>query len=201
MKIWKNTTRQKYREQGLCIMCGKQPEPNKKKCSACLEQARHYKARLREAGFCITCNSRPFVPGTSKCKVCTEKSKAKWHRKRKKGLCGWCGEPSSEKSICDNCRDKVSGRKIELKQLVFAAYGGAKCGCCGCSIFEFLTIDHINNDGSKQRKELKKSGIGFYGWLRSKNYPQGYQVLCYNCNCAKKPGRDCPCKQKHTIGE
>ena len=61
------------------------------------------------------------------------------------------------------------------------AYGG-KCVCCGETIPEFLTIDHINNDGNEERKTLprsKRNGAGFYKWLREQNYPKDkYQLMC-----------------------
>jgi hypothetical protein len=41
------------------------------------------------------------------------------------------------------------------KQKIIDAYGG-KCQCCGESIFEFLSIDHIHNDGAQERKIKKK---------------------------------------------
>ena len=52
-----------------------------------------------------------------------------------------------------------------------------------------LTIDHINGDGAKQRKRLGKilpSGHPFYRWLKNNSYPNGYQVLCMNCQFIKR---------------
>jgi hypothetical protein len=57
-----------------------------------------------------------------------------------------------------------------------------KCACCRESHIEFLTIDHINNDGAEHRKEV---GHVLYFWLINNNYPEGFQVLCYNCNMCK----------------
>ena len=39
-----------------------------------------------------------------------------------------------------------------LSEAVFAIYGGA-CACCGEREFRFLTLDHIENNGSKLRRE------------------------------------------------
>ena len=72
-----------------------------------------------------------------------------------------------------------------------AAYGG-ECACCGESIKEFLTIDHINGDGAKDRK-IRGVGHTFYRWLRKNNWPQGrLQLLCWNCNCSKGTRGYCP---------
>jgi len=49
-----------------------------------------------------------------------------------------------------------------------------------------LTIDHINNNGADHRRKMKKEGITFYRWLINNNYPDGYQVMCINCQFIKK---------------
>ncbi len=95
-------------------------------------------------------------------------------------------------------REKVrqSGResRFRIKAGLLTAYGG-KCVCCGESAPLFLTIDHKNGDGAKERKEKNlKGGVHFYEKLRAWGYPQEhYQLLCYNCNCARQINRGvCP---------
>ena len=55
-------------------------------------------------------------------------------------------------------------RNLRTKYKVMRAYGG-KCVCCGESTLSFLTIDHPNNDGVKDRLA---HGVGstFYRWLK-----------------------------------
>jgi len=77
-----------------------------------------------------------------------------------------------------------SGRDEELRTQTFAAYGGPECRCCGESIREFLVIDHIDGGGNKHRTEVG-GGLAFYRWLRKNGFPDGYQVLCLNCNWGK----------------
>lgn len=67
-------------------------------------------------------------------------------------------------------------------------YGGY-CACCGESQFEFLCIDHVNGNGAEHRKSIK---VSIYRWLERNNYPEGFQILCYNCNMAKSNGKECP---------
>ena len=61
-------------------------------------------------------------------------------------------------------------------------YGGnpPKCACPNCneSHIEFLTIDH---NGIKPDEEYR-SGDNLYGWLIKNNFPEGFRVLCMNCN-------------------
>ena len=48
----------------------------------------------------------------------------------------------------------------------------------------FLAVDHIFNDGKKQREELGHNPSIFYRWLRNHGYPKDrYRLLCHNCNC------------------
>ena len=48
------------------------------------------------------------------------------------------------------------------------AYGGC-CAYCGDTDLDVLEIDHINNDGAKQRKELGASGTPMVAWLKKRN--------------------------------
>ena len=98
-------------------------------------------------------------------------------------------------------RNKIRGAEITLKSnrkvkyQILEFYGGnpAKCKCCGETAYAFLTIDHINNDGAKHRKEIKRGGgVAFYYWLKLNNFPSGFQVLCFNCNHAKALYEKCP---------
>jgi hypothetical protein len=74
---------------------------------------------------------------------------------------------------------------------VFEHYGKT-CACCGESIKEFLTIDHINGGGEVHRKKI---GRKMYRWLVANNFPEGFQTLCFNCNWGKHiNGGICPHK-------
>lgn len=81
----------------------------------------------------------------------------------------------------------------KLKDETFTAYGGYICSCCGETEKLFMTIDHINGGGNTHRKSLGNAGgKDFYTWLRKNGYPEGYQVLCYNCNISKGHYGICP---------
>ena len=42
-----------------------------------------------------------------------------------------------------------------------------------------LSLDHIYNDGSADRKN-KPTGDNFYRFLEKEKYPEGFQTLCMN---------------------
>ena len=81
-----------------------------------------------------------------------------------------------------------------LKNEVFEAYGGWRCVCCGEEERAFLTMDHMENNGSKMRREgIHGHSYQFYRWLKKNGFPSGFQVLCSNCNVGKhKNGGVCP---------
>ncbi len=82
---------------------------------------------------------------------------------------------------------------LKRKVFVLGHYGATplRCACCGDSHIEFLTLDHVNNDGAAHRKEIGAGQI--YDWLIDNGFPAGFQVLCMNCNFAKGKSRDHVC--------
>jgi hypothetical protein len=90
-------------------------------------------------------------------------------------------------------KEHIKELYISRRKEVLGHYGG-KCTCCGETTYEFLAIDHINNDGAKHRREVGGSR-GLFLWLRRHNYPDGFQILCHNCNCAKAYYGECPHKK------
>jgi hypothetical protein len=63
----------------------------------------------------------------------------------------------------------------------------------------FLVVDHINDNGLEHRNSIgqgiRKIGSGsvIIAWLIKNNFPEGFQLLCANCNMAKQSG-GCPHK-------
>ena len=96
-------------------------------------------------------------------------------------------------------REYLLDRRIAITKMVVAHYsqGTMCCKCCGEKELIFLTIDHINGGGNKQRISLsgnkRYAGHGFYEWLIKNKYPEGFQILCMNCNFGKhRNGGICP---------
>lgn len=51
---------------------------------------------------------------------------------------------------------------------------------CDVIDLDMLSLDHVNNDGAKDRKKAGNSGISLYRKLRLAGFPSGYQTLCHN---------------------
>ena len=111
-------------------------------------------------------------------------------KRMSKGICIDCPNILVSKRYCQNCVNKKTARYRKLKQEVLDHYGN-KCVCCNEAIFEFLSIDHINNNGAAHRKVSGK-GQNFYKWIIENNFPNDLQILCFNCNCAKGFYKRCP---------
>lgn len=75
------------------------------------------------------------------------------------------------------------------------AYGG-RCACCGESNAHFLTVDHISGRGDEP---YRLSGKRLWQDLKRKGWPtDNYQLLCFNCNCAKGAYGQCPHLEANT---
>ena len=100
--------------------------------------------------LCVDCSSPDLFSGTLKCKKHILIAREASRRK-------WT-----------NQRNKV-----------LDAYGN-RCACCGETKREFLAIDHVNNDGSGERKKVKNKMVQY---IIQQGYPKDkYRVLCHNCN-------------------
>jgi len=84
-------------------------------------------------------------------------------------------------------RKRTYARKLKILR----HYSGSppRCAVCGEEDLVVLCIDHINGGGAKHRRELGKTlsagGGMFYNWLVKNSFPEGFQVLCANCNIRK----------------
>lgn len=97
-------------------------------------------------------------------------------------------------------RNKKYEQNIKKKVIGYYSDGKNICACKNCpdaikSSIEFLTIDHIDGNGNKHRRQLKKSktdSSNMYIWLIQNNYPKGFRVLCMNCNWVTRHDKKCP---------
>lgn len=85
---------------------------------------------------------------------------------------------------------KQKRQELKIEVLGHYSQGSPVCKVCGITDIRVLTIDHINGGGNRQKKTVGIAGNSFYRWLREQNYPEGYQVLCFNCNWIKRDEND-----------
>lgn len=81
-------------------------------------------------------------------------------------------------------RKQMKSKRVERREIVLKHYGGnpPRCAICNGDSYDTLCIDHVNGGGNKHRAELKRKTDGFYRWLIEQNFPDGFRVLCHNCN-------------------
>lgn len=109
--------------------------------------------------------------------------------------------PINREKILNDMRNKNINNRIEV--LYWYSDGKIKCNRCEEAHYEFLAVDHINNNGYEHRKSgaLKKYGNNICKFLIKNNFPEGYQILCHNCNQIKRtechPPKNTACTRHH----
>ncbi len=120
------------------------------------------------------------------CKSCHLENGRRWRRSHKKRA-----YELTKRWLAKNPnygRDNSRKDRARLRAEMIVAYGG-QCVKCKNDNPIVLDIDHIKNDGGKQRK-LGMWGWRLYRWLRKNGYPKkDYQLLCKNCNWIKEMQR------------
>lgn len=87
----------------------------------------------------------------------------------------------------DNKREYQRELRTKYKNRFLDMYGDC-CSCCGESIKDFLTIEHKQG----QQKATRRTGLVAYRDSIKEYRPDLYDVLCWNCNCAKGHLGYCP---------
>jgi len=189
------TTRASHVEPGPDNKWYADMSPTAQKCRVCLETLSLDSFAIRSDG------------GTRRldCKEC--RSKAEVVRRQAKRI----NDPEW------HSREKEKGRKYqttknrESKLRVFQHYSKLhngsdvpRCACCGVVDMEFLTLDHIDKNGREHRAEVEAQGFakgaGMYLWIEKNGYPEGFRVLCWNCNCSRGIHGYCPHEQNPVLG-
>lgn len=129
-----------------------------------------------------------------------------------------CRKPDARRSWCKFCaqayrkelntadpsrktkESAIAKKSYKKNRKVAIEYYGGMCSCCGETQYEFLTFDHVNGKTEEDKKKPRHlmGGAYLYLWLKKNNYPEGFQILCYNCNCAKGYYGQCPHKKEES---
>jgi len=145
------------------------------KCRTILTKENTCPYYLKNGGYCYKCKR--------------EKSKAEYNKYKPK-------VSAYQKIYRKEHRQMIIKRRRQIKLTLFSHYSDTNPPQCAnlygihekpFTILEALQLDHINGGGYKEHQRLGVSGgDGFYRWLIKNNYPEGYQVLCANCNWIKR---------------
>lgn len=148
-----------------------------------------YKDPIKRLHYWKERNKRDYADG--KYKARSIKRLKEWSLKNK----------TKELERLKNKQERYRNR-IKLEVLFHYSNGVLpRCYCCGEIGLDFLTLDHVNNDGAAHRKELKAdsrrtlTGRNMYKWAKENDFPPKFQVACLNCNWARSMKRNkgvCP---------
>lgn len=172
---------------GLCGRCGKHPPTNGNLCYNCRQRQLTLSHSIinnrRSAGLCHRCGE-PALPNRARCALHLRLKEEKRLNNKIGGLCDCGGIPSQNRKMCDNCLSNKKAMAIALKTKAIGHYsrGCYACKNCGEKRLLFLTVDHISGGGNKHRQNV---GNRFCRWLCRNDFPEGYQILCWNCNHKK----------------
>lgn len=160
---------------------------------------------MKQCSKCKVCKpdgSFNFLKGKKnrleeRCKECVKKRNSAYYQKNKEVLKGKVRAYAKANSELVKRYHKKAA-PIRQKKLKLAALNkvGMQCACCGESRFEFLSIDHVKNDGHIHRREISHGNL--YHRVVMHNDDQRYelQTLCFNCNFGKRyNGGICPHRQ------
>lgn len=78
--------------------------------------------------------------------------------------------------------------RILLRLEILNHYSSGSLTCAKCGYGDVRALDHIDNNGGEHRKAVGRRGATYdiYAELKRDNYPEGYQILCRNCNWIKE---------------
>jgi hypothetical protein len=196
------TTLHFLREAGICTTCLRRRTFGKATCRRCRARAstygKRYRAEAKQAGVCVACK-RPSK-GRYHCQMCrgrkTADKRARIVKRMRAKQCIRCGrEHGEQRQRCERCirraRAYNRARAAQIRQRVLALYGDL-CRCCRVNIRAFLTLDHIHDDGRRERMKIRTSQALYKRILDGKAPQNRYQLLCYNCNLAKAHYGRCP---------
>lgn len=136
-----------------------------KQCKVCLEE------KCTDE-FYVSDPVRGYL--SSYCKPCTRVKNREYHRSN---------DYERRRGPRDPRAQAISRKKhyAKLRSAAVEALGGDVCNYCGLDDARVLQIDHVNDDGYLERRELDQREI----YRKIVQEPERYQMLCANCHVLK----------------
>ena len=143
------------------------------------------------ACWCLECKRKKYKEYFLKNKEKINKKNREYNRKHKAELAKKSHEwyMKNRGVILEKTSEYKKKKNNELRMTVMKRLGGVECVWCGEDNFWVLSIDHINNDGCKERREKKRTSVQMWHRmleLTDEKLNKKYQVLCRNCNWMKR---------------
>jgi hypothetical protein len=139
----------------------------------------HPDRKYRALGLCNACYLKQN--GGSK----------RWYRKNRKLIIKRATKRNIENAVPRSRTLRRDHRAVKIEVLTHYGKGG-KLKCCwkNCRVIDIdmLSLDHINNDGAADRKEIG-SGTRIYYSVKKNNFPEGLQTICHNHQWKKEIAR------------
>jgi hypothetical protein len=150
------------------------------------EQKRYNKDRRNEKrvdGICLICLVEKAADGHVCCDGCMQKQRDRYDEYVEKGICPNCLiEPLAVgRKKCSRCLSLKVEKREHDRLIVFNHYGQI-CAWpdCGVTDRDLLTLDHVNNDGAKERIR------DIYSRVIAHGFPAAFQILCWNHQWKKR---------------
>jgi hypothetical protein len=150
---------QRYKAEGICTLCGKNPAiPGQAKCPKCREAFHRYQKKAhdkrRSSGACMDCGL-PIQGSNYYCPDCIARRNTyrdqRLAQRKKDNLCIDCGKAiAKDKQVrCEQCllvrRTKASEWREKGFRGLAKERDGHKCQICDSA--QKLVVHHINDDG------------------------------------------------------
>lgn len=182
----------RYKSAGLFSTNGRKRDGKNVYCNECVATIAKARAERRSllGEYIVVANKR-----CSRCKEVLPRSCFCMDRRRKDALsvrCRDCSKTHKGRSSKAQAAKRTREYRLRCKAKTIHEYGG-QCVCCGESRHGFLSIDHVNGNGSIERRARKVSKSIWIS-LKRMGYPKDeYQLLCFNCNLGRAyNGGICP---------
>ena len=161
-----------------CYACRRKSDVETYRCALCNRQSTRV---VGASDLCSRC--RPQQPNKI-CKTCNNAFASSMSNR------DYCSSPCQQIGVQLARRAQSKARRLEV--LAFYSDGNIQCACCGEATAAFLALDHINGGGRQQMDTM--GGGNYWAWLYRER-PDGFQVLCHNCNMGRQlNGGICPHK-------
>ncbi len=184
-----NTIRTLSQSNYSAIICKR----NSGECKKCRE-AKHSEALVKGYKACSLCENEQPLDNFGKtknvksgirsyCKSCEKAEREIYNTNNKELIQQRRSTPEARRKAFITTHK----RRKKIKRIVTHHYSNGTMCClhCGYDKLDALSIDHINDNGAEHRKN-DPNAQHLSEYLYANDFPEGYQILCMNCQLIKK---------------